>query len=198
MGSNPDNAIPTTHIKFPSFDLSSALESDNIARMAAEDAGEVLDDGEIEFEDGEADREIDFEDEEAGEEVRAEPAPPIDLSNNAPSASRKHKKYAKLTKRSRAKWAAEAVERVVTRGVKPFVVELAQGALPLELEDFDSSTLPVSSSGWNANPRKRLSPGLQRVWKNLEALSSLSGNELASFLCERERKESNGHSNQPI
>lgn len=135
--------------------------------MAAEDAGEPLDDGEMEF-----------EDEEADEEVHAEPSPPINLSNNAPSASRNRKKYAKLTKRSRAKRAAEAVERVVTRGVKPFVVELAKGALPLELEDFDSSSLPVSSSGWNANPRKRLSPGLQRVWKNLEALSSLSGLKL--------------------
>ncbi|KAJ4499944.1 hypothetical protein C8R41DRAFT_788018 [Lentinula lateritia] len=135
--------------------------------MTAEDAGEPLDDGEVEF-----------EDEEVDEEVYAEPAPPTNLSNNPPLTSRRDKKYAKLRKRSRAKRAAEAVERVASRGVKPFVVELAKGALPLELEDFDASTLPVSSSGWNANPRKKLSPGLQRVWKNLEALSTLSGLKL--------------------
>ncbi|KAJ3914221.1 hypothetical protein F5877DRAFT_83019 [Lentinula edodes] len=134
--------------------------------MAAEDAGEPLDDGEVEFED------------EVDEEVCMEPVPPADLSSTLPSASRNDKKYAKLTKRSRAKRAAEAVERVVSRGVKPFVVELAKGALPLELEDFDASALPVSSSGWNANPRKKLSPGLQRVWKNLEALSTMSGLKL--------------------
>ncbi|KAJ4498931.1 hypothetical protein C8R41DRAFT_816918 [Lentinula lateritia] len=32
----------------------------------------------------------------------------------------------------------------------------------------------------------------------IPCMSYLSDNELASFLCERERKESNGHSNQPI
>ncbi|KAJ3859137.1 hypothetical protein EV359DRAFT_86763 [Lentinula novae-zelandiae] len=134
--------------------------------MAAEDAGEPLDDGEVEFED-----DID-------EEVCVEPVPPIDLYNNLPSASRNDRKYAKLTKCSRAKQAAEAVERIMSRGVKPFVVELAKGALPLELEDFDASALPVSSSGWNANSRKKLSPGLQRVWKNLDTLSTLSGLKL--------------------
>ncbi|KAJ3926792.1 MAG: hypothetical protein NXY57DRAFT_1042968 [Lentinula lateritia] len=154
MGSNPDDTLPATRIKFPSFDFSSVLESDNIACMAAEDAGEVLDDGEIEFEDRETD-----------EEACAGPAPPA-------------KKHAKLTKRSHAKRAAEAVERVMSRGVKPFIVELAKGALPLELEDFDASSLPVSSTGWNTNSRKKLSPGLQRVWKNLEVLSSLDSLKL--------------------
>ncbi|GAW07609.1 hypothetical protein LENED_009614 [Lentinula edodes] len=152
MGSNLGNAVPTACIKFPSFNLSSALEADHKARMAAEDAGEPLDDGEVEFED------------EVDEEVCMEPVPPADLSSTLPLASRNDKKYAKLTKRSRAKQAAEAVERVVSRGVKPFVVKLAKGALPLELEDFDASALPVFSSGWNANPRKKLFPGLQRSW----------------------------------
>ncbi|GAW01128.1 hypothetical protein LENED_002707 [Lentinula edodes] len=151
MDSNFGNTVPTARIKFPSFNLSSALEADHKARMAAEDAGEPLDDGEVEF-----------EDEEVEEEVYAEPAPPTNLSNNPSLTSRHDKKYAKLRKRSHAKRAAEAVERVASRGIKPFVVELAKGALPLELEDFDASTLPVSSSGWNANPRKKLSPGLQR------------------------------------
>ncbi|GAW08725.1 hypothetical protein LENED_010806 [Lentinula edodes] len=156
MGSNLDNTVPTARIKFPSFNLSSALEADNNTRMAAEDAGEFLDDGEIEFED---------EDEGVNEEVKqeacAESVFAIDPFNNSPSMSRNNKKYAKLTKRSRKKRAAEAVKRIASRGIKPFVVELAKGALPLELEDFDASTLPVSSSGWNANPRKKLSPGLQ-------------------------------------
>ncbi|KAJ4469018.1 hypothetical protein C8J55DRAFT_564587 [Lentinula edodes] len=167
MSSNSGSAVPTTRIKFPSFDLSTALEADHKARMAAEDAGELLDDGKVEYEDEEADK-----------EARAEPVPAINSSPNRPSMSRNEKKYAKLTKRSRLKRAAEAVERVASRGVKPFVVELAKGALPIQLEDFNASSLPVSSSGWNANPCKKLSPGLQRVWKNLEALSTLSGLKL--------------------
>lgn len=141
--------------------------------MVAEDAGESLDDGEIEFEDGEDE----VGEGEADGEALAEPASRIDLSNNPPS-NWNRKKYAKLTERSRAKRAAEAVGRVASKGVKPFVVGLAKGATPIQLENFDASTLPVSSSGWNANPRKKLSPGLQRVWKNLEALSSLSGLKL--------------------
>lgn len=170
----PGNAVPTARIKFTSFDLSSALEADNNRRIAAEDAEESFDDGEVDFEDGE----VDFEDGEANEEACAGPATPLEPPNCNPPLSRNEKKYAKLTKRSHAKRAAEAVQRIASKGIKPFVVELAKGALPIELEDFDASTLPVPSSGWNANPRKKLSRGLQMVWKNLEFLTSVSGLKL--------------------
>ncbi|GAW08632.1 hypothetical protein LENED_010703 [Lentinula edodes] len=181
MGSSSGNAVPTARLKFPSFDLSSALEADNNRRMAAEDAGESFDDGEVDFEDEEAD----FEDGEADEDACAEPTTPLEPPSCDPPLSRHEKKYAQLTKRSRAKRAAEAVQRLASEGIKPFVVELAKGALPVELEDFDASTLPISSSGWNANPRKKLSHGLQMVWKNLEVLTSVSGLKLLRWDGER-------------
>lgn len=140
--------------------------------MAAEDAGESLDDGEMEFEDG---------GDEAEEEACAKPVSRNDHSPHPPSYSRNRKKYAKLMERSRAKQAAEGAGRVASRGIKPFVVELAKGAMPLELENFNASTLPVSLTGWTANPGKKLSPGLQRVWKNLETLSSVSGLQLLQW-----------------
>ncbi|KAJ3926343.1 MAG: hypothetical protein NXY57DRAFT_1043350, partial [Lentinula lateritia] len=133
MDSNFENTVPTARIKFPSFNLSSALEANHKARMAAEDAGEPLDDGEVEFED------------DVDEEVCAEPVPQSIFPTTFP---------------------------------RPPAMTGTKGALPLELEDFDASALPVSSSGWNANPRKKLSPGLQRVWKDLDALSTLSGLKL--------------------
>ncbi|KAJ3913417.1 hypothetical protein F5877DRAFT_83825 [Lentinula edodes] len=167
------DVIPAARIRFPSFDLSATLEADNQARIAAEDAEESLDDGELEFED------------EADEKTSKDPEPPCPngLNPATPSASlsRKDKKQKALSKRSRAKRAAEAVERTKNHGLKPYVVELAKGAEPLQLKDFNAANLPVSSSGWNANPRKKLSAGLLKVWKNLDALSSLSGLKLLDW-----------------
>ncbi|KAJ3753400.1 hypothetical protein EV360DRAFT_53524 [Lentinula raphanica] len=42
-------------------------------------------------------------------------------------------------------------------------------------------SLPVSSTGWTANSKKKLSPGLQRLWRNLELLSSVHGFELLEW-----------------
>ncbi|KAJ3925042.1 MAG: hypothetical protein NXY57DRAFT_968504 [Lentinula lateritia] len=39
---------------------------------------------------------------------------------------------------------------------------------------------------------------LYKGYHSPRLFSQTPGNELASFLCERERKESNGYSNQPI
>ncbi|KAJ3924327.1 MAG: hypothetical protein NXY57DRAFT_970166 [Lentinula lateritia] len=41
-------------------------------------------------------------------------------------------------------------------------------------------------------------PSLKQDPQYMGLFTCKRNNELASFLCERERKESNGHSNQPI
>ncbi|KAJ3718813.1 hypothetical protein C8R42DRAFT_643873 [Lentinula raphanica] len=155
--------------------------------MSVEDAEESLDDGELEFED---DGEIEYKDEGLEDEDLEDPAeeealPPVQTPHEpytpAFSRSRKRKQYSILTGRSRAARAIAARERISNLNVKPLVVELATKAQPLVLEDFNSSSLPVSNAGWNANPRKRLSPGLEKVWKDLKALSSLSGQKLLEW-----------------
>ncbi|KAJ3822042.1 hypothetical protein F5880DRAFT_1484931 [Lentinula raphanica] len=104
------------------------------------------------------------------------------FKGNAPTEpSRRDKKLQTLKKRSRTKRVEEAVQRVSEHGLKPHAIELAHGAKPICLKAFDMHSLPVSATGWTANSRKKLSPGLQRVWKNLELLSSMNGFELLEW-----------------
>ncbi|KAJ3746986.1 hypothetical protein EV360DRAFT_76351 [Lentinula raphanica] len=178
---------PVAQIWLPSFDLCAALKADNNACMAVEDAEESLDDGELDFED---DGELGLEDEallheeledQAGEEALLPVQTPHNSLTPAHSLFRKWKRYSILTRRSRASRASAAMERISNQNVKLFVVELAKKAHPLILKDFDSSSLPISKAGWNTNPCKKLSPGLEKLWKDLKVLSSLSGLKLLAW-----------------
>ncbi|KAJ3718779.1 hypothetical protein C8R42DRAFT_643846 [Lentinula raphanica] len=156
--------------------------------MEAEDAGESLDDGENVFESSDEEENA-LEDGAEEENLSVSGAySEGDLAsvtpsegNNATGPSRRDKKLQKLTKRSRSKRVADAVKRISEHGLKPHAVELAHGAKPISLKAFDMCSLPVSATGWTANSRKKLSPGLQRVWKNLELLSSINGFELLEW-----------------
>ncbi|KAJ3964385.1 hypothetical protein EV361DRAFT_979020 [Lentinula raphanica] len=182
-----------SQVRVPSFDLAEALENDHRARMEAEEAGEDLEDGELEFEGSEGEdededevkveREGEGEGKNEGSSVEA--LAPTHRSSSTPasppSLSRCTKKKRALKERSRAKRVAEAVQRVSECGSKPHVLTVAQGAESLAVKDFDLHTLPVSSTGWCANPKHKLSPGLQRVWKNLEVLTSVHGLKLLEW-----------------
>ncbi|KAF9062508.1 hypothetical protein BDP27DRAFT_1427841 [Rhodocollybia butyracea] len=55
----------------------------------------------------------------------------------------------------------------------PYVVKQAKGSSSIRLEKFNIRELPGSSSGYTGNPRHKLPPGLQHIWKDLDTLTSL-------------------------
>ncbi|KAJ3991101.1 hypothetical protein F5050DRAFT_1716362, partial [Lentinula boryana] len=146
-------------IKLDGYNLCAALEKDNAIRVEAEELGEDMEDGENEFE------EFDL----ATLQPSSNDAHPAKVSN-LPSVSSKNLK--KKTSKSRAKRAASAKAREDAGDMKPRAIRVAQHCTRVEIEDFDASSLPVSTSGWGAKPKTKLSSGLQRLWRSSNVLSS--------------------------
>ncbi|KAJ3846668.1 hypothetical protein EV368DRAFT_69740 [Lentinula lateritia] len=51
---------------------------------------------------------------------------------------------------------------------------LTQHLGPIALKGFDMSSLPAGSNGWTASPTSKLSPGLKKLWRDLNLLSASS------------------------
>ncbi|KAJ3990754.1 hypothetical protein F5050DRAFT_1716643, partial [Lentinula boryana] len=145
-------------IKLDGYNLCAALEKDNAIRVEAEELGEDMEDGENEFD------EFDL----ATLQPSSNGAHPAKVSN-LPSVSSKN---LKKTSKSRAKRAASAKAREDAGDMKPRAIRVAQHCTRVEIEDFDASSLPVSTSAWGAKPKTKLSSGLQRLWRSSNVLSS--------------------------
>lgn len=134
--------------------------------MAAEDAGELfLMEDEYDYDD---------EDEGEGEQEAANPSP-IPETSPLSLASRKERRKHNKSSKSRCKRIAKATQRDAECDLKPRAISNAQAANHIDLPAFDHASLPRSSSGWTGNPRIKLSPGLQRVWKDLDKLVGHKG-----------------------
>lgn len=160
--------MPTVRIKLNGFDLTAALERDHKARMAAEDAKEsFLVEDEYEFEDEEELTEP------SSTTISPQPSPsnPSGLNLTSRKERRKQDKAAK----SRRNRVSNATQRKAECGLKPRAVSNAQAANYVNLPTFNHAFLPTSSTGWTGNPRVKLSPGLQRVWKDLSLLVGPKG-----------------------
>ncbi|KAF9067808.1 hypothetical protein BDP27DRAFT_1422541 [Rhodocollybia butyracea] len=154
-----------------------ALQQDHRAHIEAEDAGETVDDEDVEL-----------EEEFLGEGDRFSPALPPSLhvpphtakslsplskpfasSNLSPPLSKTQKENLAKRVQERAKRAQAAQQRKATNNLKPRAVRHAQGAQP-SLVTFDTSSLPISSTGWTGF-----------LWRNLAVLTSTNGLKLLAW-----------------
>lgn len=78
----------------------------------------------------------------------------------------------------KAKRRAKAQARVAAGEIKPAAARHAQNAEPLKFKSFETSSLPVSSTGWAGKP---LAGGLGAIWRNLQALIHTQGFKLLSW-----------------
>lgn len=151
------------------------MKDDNTARLEVEDLGLSLEDEDVEFEDE--------EDCLLACTASSSPVTSLEASclpSNVPSPSQYRlpskrqpgsSKKAKKAAAARTKRAAAAQERKASGELKGHAIRIAQDATPVELKSFDTSSLPAASNGWTAYSRTKLSPGLQRLWRNLDALA---------------------------
>ncbi|GAV98674.1 dna partial [Lentinula edodes] len=183
---DPYSPTTTTRcLKFVQFDLSEALQEDGKCRIEVERQGLTLEDEEVEFEEVE---------EGGGEENRGESTglPNITLRSSPSNSSnsqcpslpkldsppstkqRASSKRNRKTAASRSKRATAAKLREGAAELKEHAIRVAQDAAPLALKDFDMSSLPAGFNGWTAAPTETLSPGLKKIWRNLDLLSRSS------------------------
>ncbi|KAJ3804826.1 hypothetical protein F5876DRAFT_82570 [Lentinula aff. lateritia] len=182
---SPASSLTTTtqYLKFQNFDLGRALEEDNNCRIEVERGGLTLGDEDVEFEEVEDCG----ADENPGERsglpnvpYRSSPShpsnslcPSFPQSDSLPSTSpRASSKRSRKTAASRRKRATAAQARDAAADLKAHAVRVAQDSTPIELKAFDISSLSTSSNGWTASPTSKLSPGLKKIWKNLDLLST--------------------------
>ncbi|KAJ4469509.1 hypothetical protein C8J55DRAFT_492192 [Lentinula edodes] len=150
-------ASTTQYLKFDEFDLRSTLKDDNAARLEVEVLGFSL------------------EDEEGCLLACAASSPSVislkagSLPSNAPSVSHHCLPSNFQPGSSKKAKKAAAQERQANGELKGHAVRIAQDAMPIELKSFDTSLLPIASNRWTAYSRTKLSPGLQRLWRDLDA-----------------------------
>ncbi|KAJ3925988.1 MAG: hypothetical protein NXY57DRAFT_1030433 [Lentinula lateritia] len=172
-------------LKFFQFNLREALQVDNNCRIEVEREGWTLEDEDIEFEEVE-----DSGAEENRGDSSSDPAVAVPSSHSVhsqseaptlprtdslpPTSERASSKRSRKTAASRRKRATAASARDAAAELKEHAIRVAQDSAPIELKAFDISTLPAGSNGWTASPTSKLSPGLKKIWRNLDMLSSSS------------------------
>ncbi|KAJ3898323.1 hypothetical protein F5879DRAFT_994920 [Lentinula edodes] len=168
--------ILTRYLKFNHFDLESALKEDNTARVEVENLGLSLEDEDIEYEDEEdiitpcatSLPSVTTLEANVNPSILPTDSTPYASMNPQPRSSKRVKKVAA----ARRKCAIAAQRRQVNSELKEHAIRVAADATPIELKSFDTSSLPAASNGWTAYSRTRLSPGLQRLWRNLNVLTA--------------------------
>ncbi|KAE9384203.1 hypothetical protein BT96DRAFT_950723 [Gymnopus androsaceus JB14] len=175
-------AFKAHRLRFPSFSLEDVLEKDGQVRKDVTEGVEVVDDESVEL-----------EDEEDSANLLQQPSPPPAFFYNSSSPPRNSTlpslssipsfedkqqpvdSFPELHGKERRKAMKNANKpqaREVENELRPRAVENAKNACPNRISDFDSSTLPVASSGWVGNRNGgKLFAGLLSLWRHLALLT---------------------------